>query len=122
MATQSQGLRQIQKQTQNLVLAPQLRQSLKILQAPALDLRTLILEELQTNPLLEELTLGDESLDAEHIHFCIYIKSRLNNVKLLFMQKLRQRGIMMLLFMSPVPEVAQDPQGCHGKDGRPPVL
>ena len=65
MATQSQGLRQVQKQTQNLVLAPQLRQSLKILQAPALDLRTLILEELQTNPLLEELTLGDESLDAE---------------------------------------------------------
>lgn len=65
MATQSQGLRQVQKQTQNLVLAPQLRQSLKILQAPALDLRTLILEELQTNPLLEELISADESLDAE---------------------------------------------------------
>ena len=36
---QSQGLRQVQKQTQNLVLAPQLRQSLKILQVPALELR-----------------------------------------------------------------------------------
>ena len=35
MAIQSQGLRQVQKQTQNLVLAPQLRQSLKILQVPA---------------------------------------------------------------------------------------
>ena len=52
---QSQGLRQVQKQTQNLVLAPQLRQSLKILQVPALELRSAILEELQTNPLLEEL-------------------------------------------------------------------
>ena len=35
-----------QRQTQNLVLAPQLRQSLKILQVAALDLRTAIQEEL----------------------------------------------------------------------------
>jgi len=62
---QSQGLRQVQKQTQNLVLAPQLRQSLKILQVPALELRSAILEELQTNPLLEEYGTNDESLDAE---------------------------------------------------------
>ena len=67
MAMQSQGLRQVQKQTQNLVLAPQLRQSLKILQVPALELRSAILEELQTNPLLEELGNNDESLDAEEI-------------------------------------------------------
>ena len=46
-----QGLRQVQKQTQSLVLAPQLRQSLKILQVPTLELRSAILEELQTNPL-----------------------------------------------------------------------
>jgi RNA polymerase sigma-54 factor len=65
MAIQSQGLRQVQKQTQNLVLAPQLRQSLKILQVPALELRSAILEELQTNPLLEEVGSNDESLDAE---------------------------------------------------------
>ena len=65
MAMQSQGLRQVQKQTQSLVLAPQLRQSLKILQVPALELRSAILEELQTNPLLEELGNNDESLDAE---------------------------------------------------------
>ena len=66
MAIQSQGLRQVQKQTQSLVLAPQLRQSLKILQVPALELRS-ILEELQTNPLLEEVGSNDESLDAEEI-------------------------------------------------------
>lgn len=65
MALQSQGLRQVQKQTQNLVLAPQLRQSLKILQVPALELRSAILEELQTNPLLEEVGTNDESLDGE---------------------------------------------------------
>ncbi|MGF1531168.1 MAG: RNA polymerase factor sigma-54 [Puniceicoccaceae bacterium] len=59
----SQGLHQTQKQTQSLVLAPQLRQSLKILQAPAMDLRTAILEELQINPLLEELPLETLSLD-----------------------------------------------------------
>ena len=64
MAIQSQGLRQVQKQTQNLVLAPQLRQSLKILQVPTLELRSAILEELQTNPLLEEIGSNDESLDS----------------------------------------------------------
>ena len=67
MAIQSQGLRQVQKQTQNLVLAPQLRQSLKILQVPALELRSAILEELQTNPLLEEVGGNDESLDAQEV-------------------------------------------------------
>ena len=65
MASQSQGLRQVQKQTQNLVLAPQLRQSLKILQVPAQELRTAILEELQTNPVLEELAEAENSIDGE---------------------------------------------------------
>lgn len=67
MAIQSQGLRQVQKQTQNLVLAPQLRQSLKILQVPTLELRSAILEELQTNPLLEEIGSNDESLDSNEV-------------------------------------------------------
>ena len=49
----SQDLRQ--RQSQSLVLAPQLRQSLKILQVAALDLRSVIQEELQVNPTLEEL-------------------------------------------------------------------
>lgn len=52
-----QGFQQVQKQTQQLVLAPQLRQSLKILQAPAMELRNAILEELQSNPVLEELPM-----------------------------------------------------------------
>jgi len=51
-----QGLHQFQKLTQSQVLAPQLRQSLKILQASALELRHTILEELQNNPLLDEET------------------------------------------------------------------
>lgn len=59
----SQGFQQVQKQTQTLVLAPQLRNSLKILQAPAMELRTSILEELQANPLLEELPI--ESISVE---------------------------------------------------------
>jgi len=67
MAIQSQGLRQVQKQTQSLVLAPQLRQSLKILQVPTLELRSAILEELQTNPLLEEIGSNDESLDSNEV-------------------------------------------------------
>lgn len=58
----NQGLHQ--RQTQNLVLAPQLRQSLKILQVAALDLRSVIQEELQANPTLEELPMDGMSLDA----------------------------------------------------------
>jgi len=59
----TQGFQQVQKHTQSLILAPQLRQSLKILQAPAMELRTAILEELQVNPSLEELPMEGMSLD-----------------------------------------------------------
>jgi RNA polymerase sigma-54 factor len=52
-----------QRQTQSLVLAPQLRHSLKILQVAALDLRSVIQEELQNNPTLEELPMEGLSLD-----------------------------------------------------------
>ena len=61
----SQGLQQVQKQTQSLVLAPQLRNSLKILQAPAVELRTSILGELQANPLLEELAIDSISVEEQ---------------------------------------------------------
>lgn len=61
----TQGFHQVQKQTQTLVLAPQLRQSLKILQAPALELRKTILDELETNPVLEELPMESISLEGE---------------------------------------------------------
>lgn len=59
----SQDLRQ--RQHQSLVLAPQLRHSLKILQVAALDLRSVIQEELQSNPTLEELPMEGVSLDKE---------------------------------------------------------
>lgn len=52
-----------QRQTQSMVLAPQLRQSLKILQVAALDLRSVIQEELQANPTLEELPMDGESVE-----------------------------------------------------------
>jgi len=57
----SQDLRQ--RQSQSLVLAPQLRQSLKILQVAALDLRSVIQEELQANPTLEELPMDGMSAE-----------------------------------------------------------
>lgn len=52
-----------QRQTQQMVLAPQLRQSLKILQVAALDLRSVIQEELQSNPTLEELPMEGLSIE-----------------------------------------------------------
>ncbi len=54
-----------QRQTHSLVLAPQLRHSLKILQVAALDLRSVIQEELQNNPTLEELPMDGVSIDKE---------------------------------------------------------
>lgn len=57
-----------QRQTQQLVLAPQMRQSLKILQVAAMDLRNAIQEELQANPTLEELPMEGISLDRNGTH------------------------------------------------------
>lgn len=51
----SPGLQQSQRQTQGLVLTPQLRQSLRILQVPATELHQEIAAELAANPLLEEV-------------------------------------------------------------------
>ncbi|MBV8641371.1 MAG: RNA polymerase sigma-54 factor, partial [Verrucomicrobia bacterium] len=48
------GIHQFQNLTMQQVLAPQLQQSLHILQAPALELRNIVQQELQTNPVLEE--------------------------------------------------------------------
>jgi RNA polymerase sigma-54 factor len=59
------GFSQDLRQRQSLVLAPQLRHSLKILQVAALDLRSVIQEELQSNPTLEELPMDGVSLDKE---------------------------------------------------------
>lgn len=41
-------------------MAPQLRQSLELLQVPALELRTLVQQEMESNPTLEELQPDEE--------------------------------------------------------------
>src|SRR2546423_8050511 len=50
----AQGLHLSQRLTQSLVLAPQLQQSLALLQAPTLELKALVEQEMQQNPVLEE--------------------------------------------------------------------
>src|SRR3954452_6916453 len=50
-----QGMFQTQNLSLQQVLAPQLQQSLLILQAPLLELRNLVQQEMETNPVLEEL-------------------------------------------------------------------
>jgi len=65
------GLSQTQSLSQQQVLAPQLQQSLQILQAPMLELRNLIQQEIETNPTVEieqtEPTIEDKQ--AEHEEF-----------------------------------------------------
>ncbi len=63
MANQSLSLAQEQRQVQ--LLAPQLRQSLEMLQAPILELRALIENEIQQNPTLEEITPDTTPVDIE---------------------------------------------------------
>ncbi|PYJ24741.1 MAG: RNA polymerase sigma-54 factor, partial [Verrucomicrobia bacterium] len=53
------GLQQTQNLALHQVLSPQLQQSLLILQTPLLELRNLVRQEMETNPVLEELP--DES-------------------------------------------------------------
>jgi len=53
------GLQLSQRLTQSLVLAPQLQQSLALLQAPTLELKALVEAELQQNPVLEEVAEQD---------------------------------------------------------------
>lgn len=50
----SQGMHLSQRLALQQVLAPQLQQSLALLQAPVLELRALVEQELQQNPVLEE--------------------------------------------------------------------
>ncbi len=63
MATQSLSLLQSQRQIQTL--APQLRQSLELLQLPALELRAMIQKELQQNPTLEEKAPDAPTIEIE---------------------------------------------------------
>src|ERR1700690_3233973 len=55
MAAMSQGLHLSQRMSLSQVLAPQLQQSLALLQAPTLELKALVEQELQQNPILEEV-------------------------------------------------------------------
>jgi RNA polymerase sigma-54 factor len=56
------GLQLSTRLTQSLVLAPQLQQSLALLQAPTLELKALVELELQQNPVLEEMTSPDTEM------------------------------------------------------------
>jgi RNA polymerase sigma-54 factor len=58
----AQGLHLSQRLTQSLVLAPQLQQSLALLQAPTLELKALVEQELQQNPVLEEVSTPELEL------------------------------------------------------------
>ena len=62
------GMNQTQSMSQNQVLAPQLQQSLQILQAPMLELRNLIQQELCSNPTLEEDQMEPTIEDKKQEH------------------------------------------------------
>ncbi|MGC8887403.1 MAG: RNA polymerase factor sigma-54 [Verrucomicrobiia bacterium] len=61
----SQGIYITQKLSQQQVLAPQMQQSLAILQAPILELRNLIEQELEQNPVLEEVPSQNNSSEED---------------------------------------------------------
>src|SRR5947208_865333 len=63
-----QGMQQTQNLALHQILSPQLQQSLLILQTPLLELRNLVQQEMETNPVLEELPdqpATDERSEAE---------------------------------------------------------
>src|SRR5207253_175173 len=63
-----QGMQQTQNLALHQILSPQLQHSLRILQTPLLELRNLVQQEMETNPVLEELPdqpATDERSDAE---------------------------------------------------------
>lgn len=60
----AQGLYLSQKMQLSQVLAPQLQQSLALLQAPTLELKALVEQELQQNPVLEEIPAMEVQVDA----------------------------------------------------------
>lgn len=54
-----------QQQQLQMVLAPQLRQSLEMLQVPILELRTMIRQELEQNPTIEEVLQDAPTVEIE---------------------------------------------------------
>jgi RNA polymerase sigma-54 factor len=63
----AQGLHLSQRLSQSLVLAPQLQQSLALLQAPTLELKALVEQELQQNPVLEEAVAAEGEVEAKEV-------------------------------------------------------
>ena len=55
----TQGLRQ------QLVITPQLKHAIKILQLSRADLEQLVTEEMEQNPTLEELSVGQEEMEMD---------------------------------------------------------
>ena len=62
------GMQQVQNLSMQQTLAPQLQQSLQILQVPLLELRNLIQAELSTNPVIEEERLEPTVEDKQREH------------------------------------------------------
>jgi RNA polymerase sigma-54 factor len=55
----------VQQQRQQMLLAPQLRQSLEFLQVPMMELRSLVQQELERNPTLEEKPDDNAQIEVE---------------------------------------------------------
>lgn len=64
----AQGLQLSQKMALSQVLAPQLQQSLALLQAPTLELKALVEQELQQNPVLEEVATAEMDHEEKTIN------------------------------------------------------
>ena len=66
LALMAQGLFLSQKMALTQVLAPQLQQSLALLQAPTLELKAMVAKELEQNPVLEELPVEIQAREKLH--------------------------------------------------------
>src|SRR5437867_7969500 len=62
---QGPGLQQVQRLSLQQILAPQLQQSLHLLQVSSLELSQLVHEELQQNPLLEEQSKDEPQVEVD---------------------------------------------------------
>lgn len=59
-------LEQVQKQTQKLIMSPQMQQAIHLLQLPLMELSTLIQQELTANPILEETSPDSDSANENN--------------------------------------------------------
>ncbi len=66
MRAVAHGLHLTQRMALQQVLAPQLQQSLALLQAPMLELKAMVEQEVQQNPVLEELSVTELAAQERH--------------------------------------------------------